>query len=333
MCDPAGSVTWEYELAAALYARIGRDAVLRPLFPGKSHRCAIEAFAAFLVQFFGGPGEDTQKRWFVSLEESHSRFRIREEHRERWMQCMTLALADARIAEPFRSRLQELFQHSSGYVVNSGPAPAPAALSDAEMATRWERQLAIDRAVTAIRTGDLRTALYLTGQLGAPGNLLALMVRGRNPELRLYVMAKLTTEPARIHDRSFDRTLLQEACAQGDAELVEFLLDLGADANQKGNRPPLYTLANEYEGSGGSAVVRLLVARGAEINRADNVKRCTALHMAARRGNVEIATALLDSGANINARDSSGDTPLQRAINCRKRDVAALLVKRGVHHL
>jgi ankyrin repeat protein len=51
--------------------------------------------------------------------------------------------------------------------------------------------------------------------------------------------------------------------------------------------------------------------------------------MAARRGNTEIAEALLDCGADIHARDKAGDTPLQRAKNCRKSGVASLLVSRG----
>jgi ankyrin repeat protein len=44
---------------------------------------------------------------------------------------------------------------------------------------------------------------------------------------------------------------------------------------------------------------------------------------------VEIARALLDCGAAIEARDSKGDTPLQRAINCRRDRLARFLVERG----
>jgi ankyrin repeat protein len=51
--------------------------------------------------------------------------------------------------------------------------------------------------------------------------------------------------------------------------------------------------------------------------------------MAARRGNTEIAEALLECGADIHARDKTGDTPLQRAKNCRKAGVASLLISRG----
>jgi len=51
--------------------------------------------------------------------------------------------------------------------------------------------------------------------------------------------------------------------------------------------------------------------------------------MAARRGHVETAQALLDSGASVNAPDRKGDTPLQRAMNCHKNEVAQLLIERG----
>ena len=51
--------------------------------------------------------------------------------------------------------------------------------------------------------------------------------------------------------------------------------------------------------------------------------------MAARRGFVGIARALLDAGAALEARDIKGHTPLQRAINCRKDEVARLLSDRA----
>jgi ankyrin repeat protein len=76
-------------------------------------------------------------------------------------------------------------------------------------------------------------------------------------------------------------------------------------------------------------VVRALVRGGAKVDARDGVKRCTALHMAARRDNVEAAEALLDCGADIEARDSLGDTPLRRSVNCGKTAVASLLLSKG----
>jgi len=65
------------------------------------------------------------------------------------------------------------------------------------------------------------------------------------------------------------------------------------------------------------------------VDACDGAKHCTALHMAARRGNVEVAEALLECGANIEARDSLGETPLRRAVNCDQTGVATLLLARG----
>ena len=76
-------------------------------------------------------------------------------------------------------------------------------------------------------------------------------------------------------------------------------------------------------------MVRALVRAGAKVDARDGAKHCTALHMAARRGNVEVAEALLDCGADIESRDSLGDTPLRRSVNCGKTAVAALLLARG----
>src|SRR5438874_755664 len=114
------------KLSEAFYARVARDPVLRPLFPGKSLRCAIEAFAAFLVQFLGGPAEDSERRWWLSLRESHLRFKIGSKHRDAWMSRMVEALGDVEIGESERGALRELFERSSAHVVNCGPAPAVA---------------------------------------------------------------------------------------------------------------------------------------------------------------------------------------------------------------
>jgi truncated hemoglobin YjbI len=75
-------------LSAAFYARVGKDPVLRPFFPGKSLRCAAEEFAAFLIQFLGGDEKQTQHRWWLSLRESHARFQIGPNARHAWLRHM-----------------------------------------------------------------------------------------------------------------------------------------------------------------------------------------------------------------------------------------------------
>jgi ankyrin repeat protein len=153
------------------------------------------------------------------------------------------------------------------------------------------------------------------------------------PSLHGYVFDQLRAHPSLVHERySHRRTVLHDAAAAGDLPLVELLLDLGAGQTPDDDetRSPLYCVGNECSTPGGGRMVHVLLQRtSAQVNATYGVKRCTALHMAARRGNVEVIDALLDEGADIEARDSVGDTPLRRAVNCNKVDAAKLLLARG----
>src|SRR6266536_3584942 len=106
-------------LSEGFYSRVKRDPVLRPFFPGASLRCAVEELSAFLVQLLGGPPEATQKRWWVSLRESHMRFHIGPRERDAWMRIMCSTLEELPIPEPARQALREFFEHLSAHVVNT----------------------------------------------------------------------------------------------------------------------------------------------------------------------------------------------------------------------
>ena len=121
------------------------------------------------------------------------------------------------------------------------------------------------------------------------------------------------------------RTLLHDAAAAGCVPMVELLLKLGAPTDGA-----LYQVGNACTAPTGGDVVRLLAKAGADVNVQERVKRLRVpLHMAARRGNLPVAKALLDCGARLEVRDSLGETPLRRAVNCNKVEVAALLLARG----
>ena len=335
------------QLAEAFYTRVKRDPVLRPLFPGKSIRCAVEAFAAFLAQFLGGPAEDARARWWLSLRESHLRFKIGSRERQAWMSNMAEALEDVPIDEPVRLALRDLFARSSAYIVNTGrPLDEPAGAENPsqdrihrEMAHRWEDQRALDDLVAALRDGDADRGLELAQSPALQArfardrvvfaHVLGLMTAS-NDALQEFTERALLADPAlaQVPNR-YGRTLLHDASAQGNLRMVELLLRLGADPNAEAQgHAPLYCVANECR-VGGSNVVRALVRAGARVNQPGGVKQCSPLHMAARRGNTEVAEALLECGADLNAKDKTGDTPLQRAKNCRKAGVALLLASRG----
>jgi hemoglobin len=120
-------------LSAAFYARVGKDPVLRPFFPGKSLRCAAEEFAAFLIQFLGGDEKQTPFRWWLSLRESHSRFQIVPQARRAWLRHMGATLDATPLDKAARSALRNFFLRSSAYVrgANAGEP------DHQELAARW----------------------------------------------------------------------------------------------------------------------------------------------------------------------------------------------------
>ena len=68
---------------------------------------------------------------------------------------------------------------------------------------------------------------------------------------------------------------------------------------------------------------------GADIARADKLGR-TALHFAASIGtNLELIELLVNSGANVNAQSSGGETPLMKAISFDNADAARTLLEKG----
>jgi len=135
------------------------------------------------------------------------------------------------------------------------------------------------------------------------------------------------------HDRSSVRllgsrgqTLLHDAAMAGEAELAAVLVRSGSDPDAKEleGHTPLYRAST-------GEVARVLLAAGASVDVPSGPTRGTPLHQAARRGSVSVATALLDHGANVDARDSKGQTPLRRAVNCRKLQLVQLFVRRGAN--
>ena len=80
----------------------------------------------------------------------------------------------------------------------------------------------------------------------------------------------------------------------------------------------------------GAKVVAALIAAGADPNaRTEGERGETPLHWAASSDDADVAEALIDGGADINAPDGSIGTPLANAIGYGCWQVADLLVARG----
>ncbi len=314
-------------LARAFYTRVAGSGELKALFPGKSLRCATEEFAAFLIQFLDGAPEQTQYRWWLSLRESHARFEITESQRSEWLRLMT----DALVAEiedfETRNALARFFGVTSRYVIGAEEA---ASVDDGELAERWDTQRALDRFAECVATGQDREAISLASRFEPRRSVflgvLAEMMKAGRDALDEYVLVQVRAN-SELKDGQYNgRSLLHLAAGYGCFPAVQALLEGGANPNtvDSGGHAPLYRVGPGHHDSG-RQIVEALVAAGADVNHAGGTARSTALHQAARFGFVSVAQALLAPGADASRRDKKGFTPLDRARNCRRPEVAALL--------
>jgi ankyrin repeat protein len=123
-------------------------------------------------------------------------------------------------------------------------------------------------------------------------------------------------------------TPLHQAVYQGGIAMVGNLLTADTSAvnfkNNKGLTPLLVAVSNLNFG-----IANLLLKYGADPNIARPSDGEASLHIAAENGLAWLGEVLLDHGANINALNKEGATPLILAIQWQQRDFAAMLIRRG----
>lgn len=106
-----------WRIARAFYARIGRDQLLRPMFPDDLQE-PIQNQAEFLIQYFGGPQTYSLRKGHPRLRMRHAAFSIGIAERNAWVAAMTGALEDAAIPEPDRTVMSKYFAHTATFLMN-----------------------------------------------------------------------------------------------------------------------------------------------------------------------------------------------------------------------
>ncbi|MFN8395433.1 MAG: ankyrin repeat domain-containing protein [Bacteroidia bacterium] len=125
---------------------------------------------------------------------------------------------------------------------------------------------------------------------------------------------------------------LLNAIQNHEAEVALEMIAAGAkpDARSKRNIPALIMAAARKQ----AAVVAALLDKGADADiRATDaekgIEQITALHVASTNGHIEILQLLLERGAEVNAQDKSGLTPLMAASELGNTVAVILLIDKG----
>ena len=142
---------------------------------------------------------------------------------------------------------------------------------------------------------------------------------------------------------AFKTTTLRGAAVGNDAETMRLLIEAGVDVNSA-DFPGLTPLAMAAGWNGNLRAVELLLAHGAKVNAVSapvmglpskngpsEFGKLTALLMAAPFGPPELIARLIEAGADVNAKDVRGMTPLMLAVATDHQDKAVirLLLEHG----
>ncbi|MBQ4875143.1 MAG: ankyrin repeat domain-containing protein [Rickettsiaceae bacterium H1] len=110
-----------------------------------------------------------------------------------------------------------------------------------------------------------------------------------------------------------DRTALMLAALNGHKEIVELLLQHGADFDAKDKEGKTALMLSLLRRN--MDIAKLLLQHGANVDAKDKEGK-TALIVAAKNGNMEVVKLLLQHGANVvNVKDNEGKTALALGIN------------------
>ncbi len=182
------------------------------------------------------------------------------------------------------------------------------------------------------------------GSISSPSWLIDRAISAEQSDIACYLLDKINI------DQSTGIQLLVSAVRYGQIAVVDALLEKGVDASGDfyettplhvvGSRSDIlmkllktgnvnvnargYFNSTPLHYAGNGEVVQILIQNGATVNIVDKHGK-TPLHIAAREGSIDRVQALINAGADLNARADTIGTPLDCAKEKNRTDVVRLL--------
>src|SRR5215831_2450459 len=105
-------------LVAAFYRQVPADDILGPMYPAADLAGAEQRLRDFLIGRFGGPQRYIEQRGHPRLRMRHGPFHIDRAARDRWMQLMNNAFAEAALPSEVDAFLREFLEDTATFMIN-----------------------------------------------------------------------------------------------------------------------------------------------------------------------------------------------------------------------
>jgi hemoglobin len=105
-------------LVNAFYRQVPHDEILGAMYPPDDRAAAEQRLRDFLIYRFGGPQQYIEERGHPRLRARHLPFRIDQAARDRWMQLMDNAFAEAALPLEAEQFLRAFFDQMSTFMIN-----------------------------------------------------------------------------------------------------------------------------------------------------------------------------------------------------------------------
>ena len=116
-------------LVGAFYRQVPQDDILSTMYPAHELAGAEQRLRDFLIYRFGGSDRYIAERGHPRLRARHLPFRIDRAARDRWMQLMNNAFAEAALPAEAEQLLRAFFEQMATFMINQAESTTSGSLA------------------------------------------------------------------------------------------------------------------------------------------------------------------------------------------------------------